>query len=167
MTVNYAYGPVTISGPYTDNVTHWQPYNPTVENDDFSKLFEWYTHSINQQIYKPSPLVSALKEKRHKMEDSVVHDAMRKRREKQADERIAFLDNEFSSLEATNGTIVTWRVSFHDTPDKTYHYVALKGGNRWYVTGDSSNYSLDGLITKIVGLSMKGSVFFEDADDPL
>jgi hypothetical protein len=58
-------------------------------------------------------------------------------------------------------------VNFKGTANKTYHYVAVRGGANWFITGDASRYDDDSLTAKLVALSLDGKVHLNDWDEDL
>jgi len=94
-------------------------------------------------------------------------EAVNKRRVKQASKRVRKLGKYLDSFAWENGDTVRWVTAFDTNRAKSYHYVALRGGNRWYITGDSTNYSTNDLITLIARQATQGLVLFEDWDEAL
>ena len=64
-----------------------------------------------------------------------------------------------------DGDVVSWTCVLHDTPDKTYQYVALFGGNRWHLTGRSGRLTTYELTELIAGLALRGTVESPDFGD--
>jgi hypothetical protein len=116
---------------------------------------------IADQLFRESPLIAHLSKnaKEKTMHDEeIARKAVTKRKEERAGRVAEEVGEFFESSAWENGDTVSWYVEFTDTPDKTYHYVAVKGGTRWYITGDPTKYSTDDIVEKIVTLSLKGTV---------
>jgi hypothetical protein len=93
---------------------------------------------------------------------TIASEAVRKRKEARAEAAAESIGDFLEGMEWSDGDTTSWEVSFHDTPDKTYHYVALRGGARWYITGDGTKYTTDMLIEKIVEQHLRATVTSPD-----
>jgi hypothetical protein len=129
----------------------------------YTGLTDLMKKQIEEQIFREHPLLKQLrinKEKERAMYDDeeIARKAVGKRKEARAKLVAEKVGEYFEDSEWGNGDLACWSVVFTATPDRTYHYVAVKGGSWWYITGDSSRYSVDDIVEKIVTLSLKGTV---------
>ena len=125
-----------------------------------------YKAQITENIFKESAIIGALKNQEAKQmseEAAIAREAIRKRKEERAERSVDIIGAYIEATDWEDGDTFTWSVQFNDNP-KTYHYVALKGGNRWYITGDAVKYSTDDLVAHITELSLRGFVSSPDFD---
>lgn len=130
-------------------------------------LRDAYMKPLTEQVFRESPILSYLNNqtKEKKMSDeTIAAEAVKKRKEARAADVVEIIGDFLEGAEWENGDTTSWSVKFHDTPDKTYNYVALRGGNRWYITGDGYKYSTDELVEKITTLALRGEVESPDFD---
>jgi hypothetical protein len=92
--------------------------------------------------------------------------AVNKKKEERAEALAELLLGFLEEEEWSNGDTFSWSVRFHENPDKEYHYVVVKGGNYWYITGDGTRYTKDEIAAKVVELHLRGNVASEHWDAP-
>jgi hypothetical protein len=141
--------------------THTTGTNATTYTPMFQAYLSSSTTALKQNIFDGSPLRTHLKEMEKEMsnEATIAAEAVRKRKEAKAEETVEYIGDFLESSDWVDGDTVDWTVEFPES-DKVYHYVALKGGARWYITGDGAKYSTDDLIGKITELALRGKVTF-------
>ena len=100
-------------------------------------------------------------------ETNAAWDAVNKRKEKKAEARVELVGDFLDDTEWGDGDTLEWTVAFDTNPDKVYRYAAIRGGPHWYITGDATKYTSDGLTARLVGWSFDGKVMIGDWDDPL
>lgn len=105
----------------------------------------------------------------HMPKEAVMYDdtniaeaAVRKRKEARAEVLADEVGGYLEGNDWDSGDQFTWTVTFHDSPDKTYHYVALRGGNHWFLTGRSGRFTHDQILGIIVDLGLRGSIDTHD-----
>jgi hypothetical protein len=98
-------------------------------------------------------------------ETNAAWDAVNKRKEKKAEARVEKVADYLDDTAWDDGDTVTWKTTFHANTAKEYCYVAVRGGPHWYITGDNTKYTSDGLTAKIVGQSCDGRVVIEDVGE--
>jgi hypothetical protein len=152
-------------GSHTHSPRQTGKFDALVSTSFNEMVSKFYGPSMKQNLYASSPLLTAITQKQEKTmtDDTVIaREAVHKRKvaraEAAADTLFEYLDN----IEVDDGSTISWTVVFADTPTTTYHYVAVRGGTRWYITGDSSKYSTDDLIEKIIGLALRGTVVVDE-----
>ena len=126
-------------------------YDQTMFNLTLNGTLDKYRKNITENIFKENSILKVLREEA--MTITNVNDptgeAVNKRRVKQASKRVRKLGKYLDAFNWENGDTVRWITAFDTNRAKSYHYVALRGGNRWYITGDATNYSTNDLITLI------------------
>jgi hypothetical protein len=136
-----------------------------------SSTLSAYKDRISQQIFSESPILKGLASLRQEKEvtinssNAIALEAVAKRKEKRAKTRVAFVGDYLEDNEWEDGDTVSWTVNFHTNAAKTYHYVAVRGGYYWYITGDAAKYTPSDLTAKIVALSLDGKLVLDG--DPL
>ena len=88
--------------------------------------------------------------------------AVRKRKEAKAADVVEAVGDYLEGTDWEDGNTIAWTVEFHDTQGRTYHYVAVRGGNRWYITGDAGKWNTESLTGHITELALRGTLMFED-----
>ena len=138
----YGYGKVTMSG--------------------MDKLIkEQYMPAIEKNLFQETATMRMMKE-REMDEANIALEAVRKRKEAKAADVVKAVGDYLEGMDWEDGNTIYWTVEFHDTPGKTYHYVAVRGGNRWYITGDAGKWNTECLTGHITELALKGTLMFED-----
>jgi hypothetical protein len=138
-------------------------YDQVTLGQVIDRTLNTYKAQITQQIYTESPILGALRQEK-KVTDSncIARAAVAKRAEKRAARRTDEVGDYIDSIDWEDGDTVAWSVNFKTKPDKTYNYVALRGGDNWFITGDGCRYDDDGLTAKLVALSLDGKVRIPD-----
>lgn len=144
-------------------------YDQVTHEAAISRTLSTYKDQISKQIFMESPILAALNRQEKDVTEnrSVAQAAMDKRREKKAKAVVELLGDFLDDEHWEDGDTIAWVVNFHSNPDKTYHYVALKGGYHWYVTGTATRYTNDELVVKLTTLALEGRVVIDSWDDPL
>ena len=125
-----------------------------------------YKKAMTESIFRESPLLGALKaEKENAVTDlDIAAKAAVKRKEAKAEAIIDIVGDYFENSDFADGDTVSWAVEFNDSPGKTYHYVAVKGGNNWFITADETRYSTDKIVERITYFALRGFLTSEDFD---
>lgn len=142
-------------------------YDETTFNNAMSVTLDKYKQDITENIFTESPILAALRKEPMSNERSVAQEAVDKRKEKKAKAVVEVVGNFLDNEDWENGDTIAWKVNFHSNADKTYHYVAVKGGYHWYVTGTATQYTNDELLVKLTTLALEGRVEVDGWDDPL
>lgn len=125
-----------------------------------------YKKAVTDNIFKESPIIEALKaDKENAVTDyDIAAKAAMRRKEARADQVIDIVGDYFENSDWGDGDTVSWAVEFNDTPGKTYHYVAVRGGNYWFITADERKYSTDMIVEHITYLALRGFITSEHFD---
>lgn len=142
-------------------------YDETTFNNAMSATLDKRKQDITENIFTESPILAALRKEPMSNERSVAQEAVDKRKEKKAKAVVEVVGNFLDNEDWENGDTIAWKVNFHSNADKTYHYVAVKGGYHWYVTGTATQYTNDELLVKLTTLALEGRVVVDGWDDPL
>ena len=122
-------------------------------------IWDGYKAQITENIFKESAIIGAFKnQEAKKVSDdyAIAAKAAEKRKEAKAEAIIDIVGDYFESTDWVDGDTVSWAVEFYDSAGKTYHYVAVRGGNNWYITADSKTYSTDKIVEHITYLALRG-----------
>jgi hypothetical protein len=139
-------------------------YDQVTYNAAISSTLATYKKQITEQIFTESPILTALNRQEKPVSDSncIARAAVAKRAEKRAARRTDEVGDYLDAIDWEDGDTVAWSVNFKSKPEKTYNYVALRGGESWFITGDGCRYDDDGLTAKLVALSLDGKVRIPD-----
>jgi hypothetical protein len=147
-------------------------YDQVTHEAAISSTLATYKDRITEQVFKESPILKGLSTYRQEypdMTDStcIARAAVAKRAEKRAAKRVDRIGDFLDENEWEDGETLSWTVNFKGTANKTYHYVAVKGGANWFITGDPNRYDDDAFTAKLVALSLDGKVHIKDWDEDL
>jgi hypothetical protein len=145
-------------------------YDQVTINAAMSSTLATYKDRITEQIFKESPILEALKQEGRTVETNsncIAKAAVAKRAEKRAARRVDRIGDFLDENEWEDGETLSWTVNFKGTANKTYHYVAVRGGANWFITGDPNRYDNDSFTAKLVALSLDGKVHILDWDEDL
>jgi hypothetical protein len=130
---------------------------------------EQYMPDIEKNLFQETPMMRAWKKEREMGMDeaNIALEAVRKRKEAKAADVVEAVGDFLENTDWEDGDTLRWTVEFYVTQGKTFHYVAVRGGNRWYITGDAGKWDTDSLTGHIATLALKGTLMFEDWEKPL